>query len=482
MAGFIQDPIQFINLIADNLRDRYQSGFPVLKELIQNTDDSEATELCFGRSPGLPGAEHTLLRGPGLFFINNGRFSPSDALGIRSFGQNSKAADQTSIGKFGLGMKSVFHFCEAFFFLAHDGERPYAEVLNPWSGPESMQSLHADWDRFSAADARAIRDHLAAVTGKAGSDPARLFILWLPLRRKAHLYLQDGGQAGAIVSEYPGDDPTLLAFLEEEDLPVRLAALMPMLWHLERAAYWDLQGKDGAAGPSFEMRLGDGARRLSLLQAGLESVGAARSMPSPGPISGRIRVDKGTSRLSLGFAGLEGYGWNRALEAMHGHELWPSSYVRDSKGHSREAKDKARPHGTVFFSRSPGRGRLITNWSVFLPLDEVKAVETVPCEGEHDFRLTLHGYFFVDAGRQKVHGLEGCDGQALDVFDSEESLRRAWNCELLRSTVLPLLLPALDAFCADERLADKAKTALSEALKSTPVVRSFRGPITERHS
>ena len=29
-----------INLIADNLRDRYKSGFPILKELIQNADDA----------------------------------------------------------------------------------------------------------------------------------------------------------------------------------------------------------------------------------------------------------------------------------------------------------------------------------------------------------------------------------------------------------------------------------------------------------
>jgi len=351
MAGFIQDPIQFINLIADNLRDRYQSGFPVLKELVQNTDDSGASELHFGRSRGLPDAEHKLLRGPALFFINNGRFSPSDALGIRSFGQNSKAADQGSIGKFGLGMKSVFHFCEAFFFLAHDGERPYAEVLNPWSGSESVQSLHADWDTFSDVDARTIREHLAAVIGNSASDPERLFILWLPLRSKAHLQLPDGGQAGAIVSEYPGDDQTLLAFLDEEDLPVRLAALMPMLRHLETAAFWDLNGENGAAGPKFDVCLGDGAKRLALLQSGSDSVGAARSVLSPNPMKGRIRVVNGTSPLSLGFSGLEGYAWNRTLEGMHAHELWPSSYVRDVMGHSREAKDKARPHGT------PGRQR-----------------------------------------------------------------------------------------------------------------------------
>lgn len=483
MAGFIQDPIQFINLIADNLRDRYQSGFPVLKELLQNTDDSEATDLHFGRSPGLPDADHVLLHGPALFFINNGRFSPSDAVGIRSFGQNSKAADEASIGKFGLGMKSVFHFCEAFFFLAHDGERRYAEVLNPWSGPESVQSLHGDWDRFRETDAQEIREHLATVTGKTASDPERLFILWLPLRRKAHLNLGDGSRAGAIVSEYPGDDQTLLDFLEDEGLPVRLAALMPMLRHLSNASFWDLRGKNRVSGPTFEVRLGDGAKRLSLLRSSSVSISAMGSIPSPRPVTGRIRVVRGTtSPLSLGFSGLETYHWNRALEAMHEHELWPSSYVRDSKGRSSEVKDKAQPHGTAFFARSPGSGKLITNWSVFLPLDDVKAVETTSCDSDQDFRLTLHGYFFVDAGRQKVHGLDDCQGQDPSPLDSEDSLRRAWNCELIRSTVLPLVLPALDAFCADERLSENAKTALTEALKHTSSIARFHEPITERNS
>lgn len=152
MSGFLTDPIQFVNLIADNLRDRYESGFPVLKELIQNTDDSGASELHYGVSPGIRSSTHTLLQGPGLFFINNGQFTENDYRGIRSFGLNSKAADQASIGKFGLGMKSVFHFFEAFFFLAHDGSREYNEILNPWSSSEPGSSLHADWDKFSESD------------------------------------------------------------------------------------------------------------------------------------------------------------------------------------------------------------------------------------------------------------------------------------------------------------------------------------------
>ena len=37
MTGFTTD---YVNQIAINLRDRYRSGFPILKELVQNADDA----------------------------------------------------------------------------------------------------------------------------------------------------------------------------------------------------------------------------------------------------------------------------------------------------------------------------------------------------------------------------------------------------------------------------------------------------------
>tara|TARA_R110001583_G_scaffold158496_1_gene310431 strand:- start:14694 stop:22307 length:7614 start_codon:yes stop_codon:yes gene_type:complete len=479
MFGFNQDPIQFVNLIAANLRDRYLAGFPILKELIQNSDDAPASELHYGLSPGLPNAEHPLLQGPGFFVINNGKFKPSDALGIRSFGQNTKAADQSSIGKFGLGMKSVFHLCETFFFLAHDGEKTYTEVLNPWSGTDPEQTLHNEWNVFSNIDAQSIKSHLSAVIADLSSDPNQCFILWLPLRQKEHLLLPSGEWAGSIVSEYPGDDPALLDFLEEPDLGVRIAALMPMLRHLKRTTFWKVDEACAEFKPAFDVLLKEDAERSSLIECGNDFPLAV--LDPHHLLEGLILVARGDEKAKLEFSGREYLAWNPTLTAMHDHELWPSSYVRDDLGHSREAKDKAQPHGAVFFSRSPGRGRLISNWSVFLPLDENSAAQVISCEGGHDFRLTLHGYFFVDAGRQGVHGMSGFEGQDNTVIDSEEALRRGWNRELLRSVVLPLVLPALDRFCSGLNLADKARTNLSEALNRTDLLRKFRELITVGH-
>ncbi len=184
MAGYIQDPLHIINLITDNLRDRYKSGFPVLKEIIQNVDDagyeSEQLSLEFGLSDGIFGADHPLLKGKALYFLNNGDFDDSDSRAIRSFGLNSKAAEQSAIGKFGLGMKSVFHFCEAFFFLAKNSQKDYEEVLNPWSGNDEFQAYHNDWDIFSNEDAEKIRQHLDEPLKRISKKRDSFFLLWLP--------------------------------------------------------------------------------------------------------------------------------------------------------------------------------------------------------------------------------------------------------------------------------------------------------------
>src|SRR3954469_24538288 len=117
MPGFEEDPRAHINLIRDNLSDRYKLGFPILRELIQNADDAHATRIDIGWVPGFRGADHPLLRGPSIFAANDGAFTEEDERAIRRLGLSAKPSQQSLIGKFGLGLKSVFHLCEAFFYL-----------------------------------------------------------------------------------------------------------------------------------------------------------------------------------------------------------------------------------------------------------------------------------------------------------------------------------------------------------------------------
>ena len=164
MKGF---NVSILNEIANNLRERYEydNGFPILKELIQNADDAVASALVFGRHAGFADAGHPLLTGPGLWVWNDGPLKPGDLDNLASFGINSKAGDATTIGKFGLGMKSVFHLCEAFFYLAWDGDILHRDSLSPWT-----LEFHPDWDVVDAADWQRLQDLAQAIAAGRASE------------------------------------------------------------------------------------------------------------------------------------------------------------------------------------------------------------------------------------------------------------------------------------------------------------------------
>ena len=228
--NFIVSPAVTIRQIRENLREgRYSPAegiFGIIKELVQNAEDAKAGQLIIAWTAELPGASHPLLQGPGLVAVNDGHFRSEDGRAIRRFGLNSKAADAASIGKFGLGLKSVFHLAEIFFFTAIDerGKILDADVLNPWS--DEAGGLHPDWDDWPVADQHRMQSFVRSF-GSGG----RRFCLWIPLRRRGRL-----GAVEPITRNFPGD--LAVDSLFAEDMPGRLARLLPMLRHLREISVW----------------------------------------------------------------------------------------------------------------------------------------------------------------------------------------------------------------------------------------------------
>src|SRR4051794_29941666 len=121
MSGIINSLEDTIEGLRQTIGDRYKTGYAVVKELIQNADDAEAQRLDLACVSGFAAAVHPLLRGPCVVVLNNGAFSPTNAISIHRFTSSDKSADVSRIGRFGLGLKSVYHLCEAFFYLSSHG-------------------------------------------------------------------------------------------------------------------------------------------------------------------------------------------------------------------------------------------------------------------------------------------------------------------------------------------------------------------------
>ncbi len=434
----------YVNLIADNLRDRYENGFPILKELIQNADDAKARTLIFGRHAGFANSSHPLLRGPGLWFFNDGGFQQSDAHALRSFGITSKTSDTSAIGKFGLGMKSVFHLCEALFYVAWDGKDLHRKGLTPWR--QDGDWPHPEWDETRDAD----WDHLTTLgKGIAAQEHLPWFLLWLPLRMRKHLQTPSGEESGAIISRFPGDDPSgELAFLNDVTLAQDLAELLPLLRHLERVEH---RGQENP----FSLKL----------------TGALRLMGDPPctDVDGQV-LHNGRPLLSFSGRRTTTSDADGRFADMKAREEWPRTWYRDELGREHQAEDKTSPEAAVLLCSSPGdatRSRL--RWAVFLPVEDGSEVLRVE-QGKWVHSLVLHGQFFLDAGRKKIHGLEDLcrDPETLGDGSIDDSLlRRVWNQRLAQDVTLPLVLPALKRYAVQQKLADDECGALTKALSES---------------
>ncbi|XP_060572031.1 sacsin-like [Ruditapes philippinarum] len=97
----------------------YPDGGQILKELIQNAEDAEATEINIlydarqiNHTSATNENYNRFFRGPALCVANNAIFTEKDWDGIRMIYSSVKEDDPLKVGRFGLGFKSVFHITD----------------------------------------------------------------------------------------------------------------------------------------------------------------------------------------------------------------------------------------------------------------------------------------------------------------------------------------------------------------------------------
>src|SRR5437867_11983278 len=99
-GGVRHPPEADIESIRDLLRG-YGSPWSILKELIQNAEDAEASRMDVVYVSGDPASPHSLLRGPGLLVANDGRFTEEDRDAITQINPETKGTEDRPIGRFG---------------------------------------------------------------------------------------------------------------------------------------------------------------------------------------------------------------------------------------------------------------------------------------------------------------------------------------------------------------------------------------------
>lgn len=441
--------IQNIRQILEN----YDYGFPILKELIQNADDAKAQELNIGLLSGFPDSSHPLLRGPLLFAVNDGPFTKSNSSSIKNLGLSDKPSDFSAVGRFGIGLKSLFHLCESFFFMGADdsGSLSGCDIYNPWSPQQESNEvqLHGDWD-----DAAIGYDQLIAFLSQLLPDgpwsrsDSGWFCIWVPLRQKVHCSGID-----SLVDNFPGDQENPLEGILPENDGTEFSSILPLLSTLKSIRLWTPK-LDGSQKLLSQFVLSDDSSRGSWNRS------EDQILEEPNRFKGRI-LEAGLTESESVFAGIEVCPEHLALSEYKRDEAWPKRRGLSNTGTGVDIKEKAAPHAMVCFARhpdSPGKGSLSTMWSVFLPLG---APDVSECEIPLKISLTLHGYFFVDNGRT---GIDFPLNHNLPT-----TIRHKWNNDLLGEVLLPQILPALKSFTEVAALSDEEISALTSSLSGSIV-------------
>lgn len=140
----VQEDRSFVETIKSLLIDIYSDSAHFILELLQNAEDMEATNVRFH------------LTSDQIYFEHNGTkrdFNLADIEAITSLGSNfQKRSDSTSIGKFGVGFKSVFSYTDTpiihsgkYHFMIKDYFVPETDGVQPIS---TIDDQGVSWTKF----------------------------------------------------------------------------------------------------------------------------------------------------------------------------------------------------------------------------------------------------------------------------------------------------------------------------------------------
>ncbi len=475
-VGIVRSPLDEIKAIRTLLADVYKDagdGRTLFRELVQNADDAGARQLKLTvLEHGWADAQNSLLQGPALLVANDGPFPDKDRNALHKAIGGSKEEDVAAIGTFGIGLKSVFHICEAFpYFGAAESEwRP--GVLNPWAGTgESGQRdpLHPEWDEIGSADFERVHVFIKELLGETDKG----LLLWIPLRRKEHLDRGSDGRLHGLGNHCPGLQEICSWF----GCSTPAALLLAQCRHLETIETKRVERPEC---------LGDRRKLMFVARRTNGRLGryrgendqfAERAFDSGIAIEGTHASE--VSNWSG--VGIESLGCDSARN-LRARSDWPQN-DQWRNGRYAQVSRKAVAHAAITVLRPDDcdADQLGTRlrWAVFLPLDDdpsPRSSAIVESSGPSPaWEVILHGYFWPSQDRRSIPGVADESRGAT----ADRGIRSRWNRTLCEDLLLPLLPSALAKAVVnvDGRMA----RGLLDAVVRSDIVEDRVLSVTRRH-
>ena len=430
-AGIVRSPLDEIKAIQTLLADVYKDagdGRTLFRELVQNADDAGAGRLeLLVLECGWPDARNGLLHGPALLVANDGVFPDKDREALHKAIGGSKEDEVGKIGTFGIGLKSVFHICEAFLYMGAEKSEWRAGVLNPWAGTGEngdADPLHPDWDKI---DVERLRSVMTEILGNTSSG----LLLWIPLRRPEHLDRGVDDRLYGLGERRP----------QPEDLCSWFGCTAPAALLLAQCGHLHTIDAERATGPE---RLRDRARLVHVARQTVGWVGRYQEDGGCFP----VRTFEGeivSNDQSWSVTGTEARG-SESLRRLRSQSEWPQS-PQWRNGRYSTVPRKALAHAAVTVLRPSELDADLSGtrlrWAVFLPLDDdpdPSSSAIVERDGPSPaWEIILHGYFWPSQDRRSIPGVTEDIGNAA----SEGDMRIRWNRALCEDLLFPLLPSAL---------------------------------------
>ena len=465
-TGIDRSPLDEIKAIQTLLADVYKDagdGRTLFRELVQNADDAGAERLRLNvLERGWPDARNSLLHGPALLVANDGPFPDKDRDALHKAIGGSKEDDASKIGTFGIGLKSVFHICEAFLYIGTEKSAWRAGVLNPWTGTGEngdADPLHPDWNAIDESEVERLR----SVTTELLRPTSNGLLLWIPLRRPKHLDRgAEGGQYG--LGERCPEPKDLCDWFGN---PAPAALLLAQCGHLKSIKVYRTTGPESLHDRSILVCV---ARQTTGWVGRHED--DSPKLPNRA-FKGTIKSDE----RNWSVVGIEALGSNR-LGCLRSQPDWPQSTQSHDGRHSTVPR-KALAHAalTVLRPDAPNAEPLGTRlrWAVFLPLDddpEPNSSAIIESEGSSPaWEIVLHGYFWPSQDRRFIPGVTA------DLGDT--SMRNRWNRAVCDDLLLPLLPSALAK--AVDGIEERVARRLLKTVVQSNIVANSPDAVKRRH-